>query len=117
MSIIDRNVPPPQEAWDTLREWSRQSWWKRYRMSLLVMLPVTTMMMLIAGVAMLFAEFSWRSVALVASLWVIGVPLTALGYMRRVSRSAALVPPITPASLDPTTAVDMRGQRPDGRDI
>ena len=51
MSIIDRNVPPPQGGVGHLREWSRQSWWQRYRMSLLVMLPVTTMVMLIAGVA------------------------------------------------------------------
>ncbi len=116
MSIVGRNVPPPQEAWDTLREWSRQSWWQRYRMSLLVMLPITTMVMLIAGVAMLFAERSWRSAALIGSLWLIGVPLTALGYMRRVNRSAAQVPPITPASLDPTTAVDIRRQRLDGPD-
>lgn len=114
MSIVGRNVPPPPEAWDALREWSRQSWWQRYRMSLMVMLPITTIVMALAAVTLLFAEWSWRSVALVAGLWVIGVPVTALGYMRRVSRSAALVPPITPASLDPTTAVDIRGRRPDG---
>ena len=111
MSVLRRDAPPPPEAWDDLREWSRQTWWARYRASLLVMLPFTSLVMAMGGVALLIAEFSWRSVVLIAVLWAIGVPLTALGYMRRMSRAAALVPPISPASLNPTTAVDIRGSR------
>lgn len=112
MSLLRRDAPPPEEMWDVLRDWSQRTWWQRYRMSLMVMLPFTSVVMALAAVALLFAEFSWRSAALIASLWAIGVPLTALGYMRRVNRSAALVPPITPASRNPTTAVDIRGSRP-----
>jgi hypothetical protein len=102
------------EAWDALREWSQQSWWRRYRASLWAMLPFTTIMMALAAAALLVAEPSWRSAKLALGLWAIGVPVTALGYLRRMNRAAALVPPITPASLDPTTAVDIRsGRRPE----
>jgi hypothetical protein len=116
MSILRRDAPPPSETWDALREWSRQSWWARYRASLLVMLPFTTIVLALAGAAMLVAEFSMRSATLIFVLWLVGVPVTALGYMRRMSRAAAQVPPISPASLNPTTAVDIRGNRESPKD-
>mgnify|MGYP001289261532 CR=1 FL=1 len=111
MSLLRRDAPPPAEAWEALREWSRQSWWARYRASLMVMLPFTTLVLAMAAIALLIAEPSWRSVKLIVVLWAIGVPVTALGYMRRMARSAALVPPISAASQNPTTAVDIRGNR------
>ena len=111
MSLMGREVPPPTESWDTLREWSRQSWWQRYRVSLMVMAPFTTVVLALAGVGLLFAEPSWRSARLIGILWVLGVPLTALGNMRRMARSAAAIPPISEASRNPTTAVDIRGNR------
>ena len=113
MSLFRREAPPPPESWEALREWSLHTWWERYRASLLVMLPFTTVVVGLATVALFFAEFSWRSAKLMAMLWVIGVPITALGYMRKMSRAAAQVPPITPASLDPNTAVDIRSSRPE----
>jgi hypothetical protein len=116
MSIIRREAPPPTDAWDELREWSRRSWWERYRASLMVMLPFTTLVVALASVALLIAEFSWRSGKMMLIIWVIGVPITALGYMRKVGRAAAQVPPISPASLDPNTAVDIRGPRPKAPD-
>lgn len=111
MSLIRRDAPPPPEAWEALREWSRHTWWQRYWMSLLVMAPFTTVILCMAGIGLLLAEPSWRTVQLIGVLWVIAVPLTALGNLRRTARSAAQVPPISPASLDPTTAVDIRGNR------
>lgn len=111
MSLLRRDVPPPTEAWEALREWARQSWWQRFRVALLVMTPFTTLVLVLAGVGLLFAEPSWRSARLIAVLWVVCIPLTALGYMRRMGRAAAQVPPITAASLNPTTAVDIRGNR------
>lgn len=111
MSIVRREAPPPTEAWDELREWSHQSWWRRYQTSLLVMLPFTSLVVAAATVVLLFAEFSWRSGKMMLIIWCIGVPITALGYLRKMDRAAAQVPPITPASLDPNTAVDMRSER------
>ena len=111
MSLFRRDTPPPTEAWETLREWANHSWWQRYRSSLLVMLPFTTFIIAVAGVALLVAEPSWRTAQWVAAMWAIGVPLTALGYMRRMGRAAAQVPPISAASRNPTTAVDIRGNR------
>jgi len=111
MSILRRDAPPPTEAWDALREWSRQSWWVRYRASLMVMLPLVSAVLAMAGAGLLIAEFSWRSAGLAFALWAIAVPVVALGHMRRMSHAAALVPPISPASLNPTTAVDIRGSR------
>ena len=111
MSLLRPDLPPPTDSWDALREWSRQSWWQRYRVSLMVMAPFTTVVLVLAGVGLLIAETSWRSAQLIAVLWVIGVPLTALGNMRRMARAAAQVPPISEASRNPTTAVDIRGNR------
>ena len=111
MSLLQRDAPPPTESWEALREWSRQSWWQRYRVSLMVMAPFTTIVLALAGVGLLIAEPSWRSAQLTGVLWVIGVPLTALGNMRRMARAAAQVPPISEASRNPTTAVDIRCNR------
>ena len=111
MSLFRRDTPPPTAAWEGLREWARQSWWQRYRVSVLVMLPFTTLVLALAGIGLLFAEPSWRSARLIAVLWIVAVPITALGYMRRMGRAAAQVPPISAASLNPTTAVDIRDNR------
>ena len=111
MSMFRRDVPPPTEAWEGLREWANQSWWNRYRAGLLVMLPFVSFIIALAGVALLVAEPSWRTAKWVGGMWAIGVPLTALGYMRRMGRAAAQVPPISPASSNPTTAVDIRSSR------
>jgi small-conductance mechanosensitive channel len=111
MSLLRREMPPPTDAWEGLREWARQTWWQRFRISLLAVAPITTLVFVFAAVALLIAETSWRSAALIVGLWVVCVPLTALGYMRRIGRSAAKVPPISAASLNPTTAVDIRGNR------
>jgi hypothetical protein len=113
MSLLRRDTPPPTESWEGLREWARQPWWHRFRESLLLMLPFTTVLLLVSGVGLLFAEPSWRSVRLIAILWVVCVPLAGLGHMRRLSRAAAQVPPISAASLNATTAVDIRGNRSD----
>lgn len=109
MSLLRRDTPPPTESWEALREWARRPWWDRFRESLLLMLPFTTVLLLISGVILLFAESSWRSAQLIAMLWVACVPLAGLGHMRRMGRAAAQVPPISEASRNPTTAVDIRG--------
>ncbi len=111
MSLLRRDAPPPTDSWEALREWSRQTWWQRFRAALLVMAPFTTLVLALAGIGLLFAEPSWRSVQMIAVLWVISIPITALGYMRRIGRAAAQVPPMSEASLNPTTAVDIRGNR------
>lgn len=116
MSWLRRETPPPTESWEGLREWARHSWWHRYRASVLVMFPFSTLVLVIASIALLFAEPSWRSVRLLAALWVACVLLTGLGYMRRMGRAAAQVPPISAASLDPATAVDIRGGRREAQD-
>jgi hypothetical protein len=108
MSLLRRDTPPPTDSWERLREWARHSWWHRFRESVLMMLPFTTVLLLLAGVILLFAESSWRSVRLIGALWAVCVPLAGLGQMRRLDRSAAQVPPISAASLNPTTAVDIR---------
>ncbi len=76
------------------------------------MLPFTTLVVAVATVALLYAEFSLRSGLMMLIIWLIALPVTALGYMRKMARTAAQVPPISPASLDPNTAVDMRSSRP-----
>jgi hypothetical protein len=80
---------------------------KRYRVGLAVMVRLITVVVLLAGIALMIAEPSWRSAALIASLWLFGVPVTALGYVRKMDRLAAQVP-VTPASNSPTTTVDIR---------
>ena len=111
MSLLRRDAPPPTEAWESLREWANQSWWQRYRAGLLVMLPFVSFIIALAGIALFIAEPSWRTAKWVFGLWAVGIPVTALGYTRRMNRAAAQVPPITPASQNPTTAVDIRGHR------
>ncbi len=111
MSLFRRDAPPPTEAWETLREWANHSWWHRYRASLLVMLPLVTFIIGIAGIALFIAEPSWRTAQWVGGMWAAGLPLTALGYMRRMGRAAAQVPPISAASSNPTTAIDIRSGR------
>ena len=116
MSLLRRDTPPPTESWEVLREWARQSWWYRFRSGVLAMLPFTTLLLVLAGVVLLIAEPSWRSVRLIAALWAVCVLLAGLGYVRRMGRAAAQVPPISAASLNPTTAVDIRGNRNGARD-
>lgn len=111
MSLFRRDAPPPTEAWESLREWANHSWWHRYRASLMVMLPFVSFIMGLAAIALFVAEPSWRTALWVAGMWAVGVPVTALGYMRRMGRAAAQVPPISAASLNPTTSVDIRGSR------
>lgn len=111
MSLFRRDLPPPTDSWEALREWANYSWWRRYRSSLLVMLPFVSLILAVAAVALLIAEPSWRTARFIFWMWLIAIPVTALGYMRRMARSAAMVPPISAASLDPTTAVDIRGNR------
>ncbi|MEO7253506.1 MAG: hypothetical protein ABIZ64_04595 [Casimicrobium sp.] len=111
MSLFRRDTPPPTDSWETLREWANYSWWQRYRASLMVMLPLMTFIIGVAGIALLIAEPSWRTAKFIAGMWAVALPLTALGYMRRMARAAAQVPPISPASRNPTTAVDIRGNR------
>ena len=113
MSLFRQDSPPPPQSWDTLREWLARPWRDRFLASLRVMLPFTSIVMALAAIAMYIAEPSWRSIRLVLVLWLIGIPLTALGYMRRIDRMARQVPPITAASRNPTTAVDIRGKRQD----
>lgn len=116
MNMFRRDAPPPTEAWESLREWANQSWWQRYRASLLVMLPLVSFIIALAGIALFIAEPSWRTAKWIGGLWVFGVSVTALGYTRRMSRTAAMVPPISAASLNPTTAVDIRSNRPQAPD-
>jgi hypothetical protein len=113
MNLLRRNTPPPPESWDDLREWSCQSWYTRYRAATMMMLPFSTLIMVISGAALLYSEPSWWSVRLILALWVMAAFLGGLGYKRRMDRAAAQVPPITPASQNPTTAVDIRGRRDD----
>ena len=111
MSLLRRDAPPPTEAWESLREWANQSWWQRYFAGLLVMLPFVSFIIALAGVALFIAEPSWRTAKWVFGLWAVGIPITALGYKRRMDRAAAQVPPISAASRNPTTAVDIRSSR------
>ncbi len=111
MSLLRPDPPPPTEAWEDLREWANHSWWHRFRASVRVMLPIVSLVVGIAAIALFVAEPSWRSARWVAGMWAVGVFVTGLGYMRRMNRAAAQVPPITAASSNPTTAVDIRGNR------
>jgi hypothetical protein len=111
MSLLRPDPPPPTETWEDLREWANHSWWHRYRASVRVMLPIISLVIGIAAIALFVAEPSWRTARWVGGLWAVGVLVTGLGYMRRMGRAAAQVPPITAASSNPTTAVDIRGNR------
>ena len=111
MSFLRRDVPPPTEAWESLREWANDSWWHRYLASLRVMLPFVSFIIGLAAIALFIVEPSWRTAKWVGGMWAVGIPVTALGYMRRMNRAAAHVPPISAASNNPTTAVDIRSSR------
>jgi hypothetical protein len=107
MSLLSPTPTPPEDSWDTLREWRMQSFWKRYKIGIAVMLRVITLVVGIAGTALFFLEPSLRTAKLVAALWAISIPLCALGYVRKMDRMAARIP-ISPARNDPTTTVDIQ---------
>ncbi|MGL4230698.1 MAG: hypothetical protein ACRDAM_15530 [Casimicrobium sp.] len=107
MSLLTPTPVPPEDAWDTLREWRMQSFSKRYKVGLAVMLRLMSLVVGLAGIALFFLEPSMRTAVLVAGLWCVSVPLGALGYVRKMDRMAASVP-VSPARNDPTTTVDMR---------
>jgi hypothetical protein len=107
VSILSPNTLPPEDSWDTLREWRMQRFWERYKIGFAVAIRLISMVVGLAGVALMIVEPSLRTLALIAGLWAFGVPLAALGYVRKMDRMAARVP-ITPANSNPTTAVDIR---------
>jgi hypothetical protein len=106
MSFLNPTPTPPEESWDTLREWRLQSFLTRYKVGLAVMLRLMTLVVGLAGIALFIAEPSARTAVLVIVLWLIAVPVGALGYVRKMDRMASRVP-ITPASNNPTTTVDI----------
>jgi hypothetical protein len=108
MGLFNATPPPPLDSHETLREWKVQPYSKRYRVALFVMLRLISVVVAVAGIALFIAEPSWRSVKLIAVIWIIGIPVTAIGYVRKMDKMAAAVPPISPASKDPTTTVDIR---------
>jgi hypothetical protein len=106
MSLFSPTPIPPEDSWDTLREWRMQTFVARYKIGLAVALRIISLVVLLAGAALLFLEPSKRTVFLIVTIWCIGVPLAALGYVRKMDRMAARVP-ITPATKNPTTTVDI----------
>jgi hypothetical protein len=107
VSFLSPNAMPPEDSWDTLREWRMHRFIARYKIGLAVSLRLISMVVGLAGIALLIAEPSLRTLLLIAGLWCFGVPLAALGYVRKMDRMAARVP-ITPAKKNPTTTVDIR---------
>lgn len=107
MSLLSPQATPPEDMWDTLREWRVRNFGERYRIGLAVSLRLISLVVGLAGIALLIVEPSVRTLTLIAGLWLVGVPLAALGYVRKLDRLAARVP-ITPAAKNPTTTVDMR---------
>jgi hypothetical protein len=107
MSLLSPTPTPPEDSWDTLREWRMQTFWQRYKVGIAVMLRLMTLVVGIAGIALFFVEPSMRTAKLVVALWVVSVPLGALGYVRKMDRMAANVP-VSPARNDPTTTVDIQ---------
>jgi hypothetical protein len=114
MGLFANTPPPPLEEHDTLREWKAQPFSKRYRVGLAVMIRMMSFVVALAGVALFIAEPSWRSVTFTLIIWLVSVPLTAFGYVRKMDRAAASVPPISAASKDPTTTVDIRTRQQRG---
>jgi hypothetical protein len=80
---------------------------EKFKIGLAVAVRIITLVVGLAGAALLFLEPSLRTLGLVAVLWAVGVPLAAIGYVRKMDRMAARVP-VSPASRNPTTAVDIR---------
>ncbi len=109
MSFLSPQPIPPEDSWDTLREWRMQPFSMRYRTGLAVMLRLMTLVVGMAGVALFFVEPSLRTALLVIGLWLFSIPLTALGYVRKMDRMAASVP-VSPAANSPTTTVDIRSR-------
>jgi hypothetical protein len=107
MSLLSPTPTPPEDSWDTLREWRMQTFWQRYKIGIAVMLRVISLVVGIAGIALFFVEPSLRTAKLVAALWLISIPLCALGYVRKMDRMAGRVP-VSPARDDPTTTVDIQ---------
>jgi hypothetical protein len=93
--------------WETLREWRMRSFGERYRIGLAVSLRLISLVVGLAGIALMIVEPSARTLVMIAGLWLIGVPLAALGYVRKLDRMAARVP-ISPAAKNPRTTVDIR---------
>jgi hypothetical protein len=111
MGLFTATPPPPPDSHETLREWKLQPYSQRYRVALFVMLRLISVVVVLAGIALFIAEPSWRSIKLIAAIWIIAIPVTAVGYVRKMDRMAAMVPPISAASKDPTTTVDIRRPR------
>jgi hypothetical protein len=107
VSLLSPTPTPPEDSWDTLREWRMQRFPQRYKIGLAVSLRLISVVVGLAGIALLFLEPSLRTLTLVAGLWCVGVPLAALGYVRKMDRMAANVP-VTPAAKNPTTTIDIR---------
>jgi hypothetical protein len=93
--------------WDTLREWRMRGFGERFRIGLAVSLRLISLVVGLAGIALMIVEPSVRTLVMIAGLWLIGVPLAALGYVHKLDRMAARVP-VTPAARNPTTTVDIR---------
>jgi len=91
-----------------LQAWRQQPFSARYRVALSVVLRLLSIVIGMAGAAFLIIEPSWRTLAFTLLVWCVAVPIAALGYMRKLDRMAARVPPITPARRDPKTATDIR---------
>ncbi len=106
VSFLSPQVTPPEDSWDTLREWRMQRYGEKLKIGFAVAVRLITLVVGLAGVALLIAEPSSRTLVLIAILWAVGVPLAAIGYVRKMDRMAARVP-ISPASTNPTTAVDI----------
>jgi hypothetical protein len=111
VSLFSLQTTPPEDSWDTLREWRMQRFAERYKIGLAVAVRLISMVVGLAGIALLIVEPSLRTLGLIAALWAFGVPVAALGYVRKMDRMAARVP-ISPANLNPTTAVDIRSNEP-----
>jgi hypothetical protein len=107
VSLFSPQATPPEDSWDTLREWRMQRFGERFKIGLAVAVRLISMVVGLAGIALLIVEPSLRTLGLIAGLWAFGVPVAALGYVRKMDRMAARVP-ISPANSNPTTAVDIR---------
>lgn len=106
MIFLSPQVTPPEDSWDTLREWRMQRYGEKLKIGFAVAVRLISLVVGLAGAALLIAEPSARTLVLIFVLWAIGVPLAAIGYVRKMDRMAARVP-ISPASSNPTTAVDI----------
>lgn len=83
-----------------------QRFWQRYRIGLAVALRLISLVVGLAGIALYVVEPSVKAIWISLALWCFGVPIAALGYVRKMDRMAAQVP-VTPAAKNPTTTVDI----------